>query len=496
MQSGSFHMARIFWLLAAGLFLSSPFSTAQAQSSAPSVCPDNFSAFADGTEPLTCTCDADAAGRGSVWGMDVYTADSSLCRSAVHAGAISRRGGTVTAVPEAGRAAYPGVTRNGISSSNYGTYRSSFRFARSDAAAATPAPAPAKEQAPAAATQATGACPDNFTAFGDSNETLTCTCDAAAVGRGSVWGMDVYTADSSICRSALHAGMVPRNGGQVSVVPEAGRSAYPGVTRNGISSSNYGSYGSSFRFAGEARAAAPSTAATITICPDNFGAFADSGETLACSCDATAVGRGSVWGMDVYTGDSSVCRAALHAGMVTRNGGQVSVVPEAGRNAYPGVTRNGVASNNYGTYGSSFRFAGDPVVRAAAVRAPTAAPVQQNITAGLRERGQVDLYIQFRLNSAELELSAAASLQELANVLNGDPAMRLSLIGHTDSTGSPQHNLNLSLRRAESVRSWLMSQGISPGRVQVDGRGPNEPIADNATEFGRAANRRVQAVRM
>lgn len=484
-------MARTFWLLAASLFLSSPISSAFAQSSAPSACPDDFAAFADSTAPLICVCDADAVRRGSVWGMDVYTADSSICRSAAHAGAIPRRGGTVTAVPEAGRTSYPGITRNGISSSNYGSYGSSFRFARSDA----PAP-PAGAERSAAPVAAVGPCPDDFSALAEGGETLTCTCDGDSIARGAVWGMGTYTADSSICRAALHAGMIPRNGGQVSVVPEPGRNTYPGVTRNGVTSSNYGDYGSSFRFAGEPRTATPATATAVTVCPDDFAALADSGETLACTCDADALARGAVWGTDVYTADSSICRAALHAGMVARNGGRVSVVPEAGRNAYPGVTRNGVSSNNFGGYGASFRFAGEPVVRATPVRAPTAAPVQQNITAGLRERGQVDLYIQFRLNSAELELSAAASLQELANVLKNDPALRLGLVGHTDATGSPQHNLTLSVRRAESVRNWLMSQGISPARVQVDGRGPNEPIADNATEFGRAANRRVQALRL
>jgi hypothetical protein len=61
--------------------------------------------------------------------------------------------------------------------------------------------------------------------------------------------------------------------------------------------------------------------------------------------------------MDVYTANSSVCRAALHAGTVGKAGGVVTVIPEAGRKAYPGVTRNGVTSYNDEASEGSFRFA-------------------------------------------------------------------------------------------------------------------------------------------
>lgn len=229
----------------------------------------------------------------------------------------------------------------------------------------------------------------------------------------------------------------------------------------------------------------------IAACPDNFESRSPAAERLTCTCDANATRLNNIWGTDVYTADSSICVAAVHAGAIPPRGGQVTAIAQAGRDAYPGITRNGIDSYNFGAYPASFRFAEPPRVLAT----PAAAPVQQDIAAGLRDRGQVDLYIQFRLNSAELEPAAATALQELANLLNSNPGMRLGLIGHTDATGSPQHNLGLSKRRAESVRSWLMSQGISPARIQVDGRGPNGPVADNATEFGRAANRRVQALR-
>ena len=73
-----------------------------------------------------------------------------------------------------------------------------------------------------------------------------------------------------------------------------------------------------------------------SMCPDNFDVYAGTTEPVVCGCTAEAVKRGSVWGMDIYTSDSSVCRAALHAGAVGPNGGPVTVIPEPGRSAYPG----------------------------------------------------------------------------------------------------------------------------------------------------------------
>lgn len=444
-----------------------------AGSPAATECPDDFSALAETASPLTCTCSPEATARGAVWGMDVYTADSAICRAALHAGAVSRRGGEVTLTPEPGRAAYPGLTRNGVTSSNFGAYAASFRFT---GAAAGPA---AKPSGPVVL----DSCPDDFAAFANTTDPVSCTCDAQAVTRGSVWGMDVYTADSSVCRAALHAGAVTRQGGRVTVTPEAGRPAYAGATRNGLSSSNYGSYEASFRFG--------PLPTGPTICPDNFAAFQEAAEQLVCTCDAQAVTRGAVWGTDVYTSDSAVCRAALHAGALSRQGGQVTVIPDGGRNAYPGLTRNGVQSSNYGAYDASFRFP----PRQGATKAAMA-PAQQNIQQGLRERGEVDLYVQFRFNSAVLDLSAADTLRDLLAVLNGDGGLRLALIGHTDSLGTADYNRSLSERRAEAVRDWLVQQGIAAARLTVDGRGREQPIADNATEAGRAANRRVQARRL
>ncbi|UFN47174.1 OmpA family protein [Roseomonas sp. OT10] len=452
---------------------------------APTQCPDDFTAYKDTDEPLTCLCPAEATGRGAVWGTDVYTGDSALCRAAVHAGVIPRRGGQVTAIPEAGRNAYPGTTRNGFASMNYGRYDHSYRFQPAGAATGQQAAAPTTPAPPAQ-------CPDDFVAYQDTDEPLTCACPAEATSRGAVWGTDIYTADSALCRAAVHAGAIRASGGLVVVTPAPGRSAYPGTTRNGFASMNYGPYDHSYRIqaAGPGGAARPAAAAAgPSLCPDNFDAFRDTDETLACLCPAEATSRGALWGTDTYTTDSGICRAAVHAGVIPRTGGPVTVVPQPGRNAYPGTTRNGITSSNYGAYRSSYRF--DAPVQRVAMGAPVQAPVAES----LRATGKVALYVTFRTGSADLDISAATTLGELRDALQGDPSLRLVLIGHTDNTGTPQGNVGLSQRRAEAVRAWLVSQGIAADRLAAQGRGQAEPVAENTSESGRALNRRVQAER-
>ena len=70
--------------------------------------------------------------------------------------------------------------------------------------------------------------------------------------------------------------------------------------------------------------------------------------------------------------------------------------------------------------------------------------------------------------------------------------MRLTIVGHTDSTGSDAINDPLSRERAMAVRDYLSSRGVAASRVTVAGRGSREPVANNDTDSGRAANRRVE----
>ena len=83
-------------------------------------------------------------------------------------------------------------------------------------------------------------------------------------------------------------------------------------------------------------------------------------------------------------------------------------------------------------------------------------------------------------------------LDRFATTLNQNPVTRITIVGHTDSTGSDAVNNPLSVNRAAATRDYLVARGVATNRIAIDGRGPREPVADNATAAGRAMNRRVE----
>ena len=102
--------------------------------------------------------------------------------------------------------------------------------------------------------------------------------------------------------------------------------------------------------------------------------------------------------------------------------------------------------------------------------------------------------IQFESGSASLLPIYQAGCEQLKLWLEQNPSIQILLVGHTDNVGSQAANLQLSRDRASEVRRFLSERGIDASRIDVDGKGAGDPIADNATEEGRAINRRVQVV--
>jgi OOP family OmpA-OmpF porin len=98
----------------------------------------------------------------------------------------------------------------------------------------------------------------------------------------------------------------------------------------------------------------------------------------------------------------------------------------------------------------------------------------------------------FAFNSASLNPAAHARLAATVDTLKANPDMRIEVRGYTDSIGSDAYNMRLSKRRAESVKSFLVSEGIAADRITTDGFGPASPVADNSTKEGQAENRRVE----
>lgn len=112
------------------------------------------------------------------------------------------------------------------------------------------------------------------------------------------------------------------------------------------------------------------------------------------------------------------------------------------------------------------------------------------------ERGTVVTLgdVLFETDRAELKPGATRSLDQLAQALRSDDRGSVAIEGHTDSTGSRNYNVELSLRRAQSVQAYLVSHGVSPGRITVRGMGPDFPVADNTSTSGRLQNRRVEVI--
>ena len=100
--------------------------------------------------------------------------------------------------------------------------------------------------------------------------------------------------------------------------------------------------------------------------------------------------------------------------------------------------------------------------------------------------------VSFDVNSAAIRPAMRSVLDPFATALRGDPNARVTIVGHTDNTGPESVNNPLSRDRAQSVHDYLATRGVSPSHMQTAGRGEREPVADNATESGRARNRRVE----
>ena len=115
----------------------------------------------------------------------------------------------------------------------------------------------------------------------------------------------------------------------------------------------------------------------------------------------------------------------------------------------------------------------------------------------LEATGRIALYgIYFDTNSAQIKPESKPELQEIANLLKQRPSLNLLVVGHTDNQGGHDHNMDLSRRRANSVVNTLVSEhGIPKSRLEPAGMGFLAPIASNATEDGRAKNRRVELVK-
>lgn len=182
--------------------------------------------------------------------------------------------------------------------------------------------------------------------------------------QATIWGTGTYTSDSAICVAATHAGALSgTDAGTVVVEVAAGLQAYEGTIRNGIASTAYPAWSLSYRFPDAATAPEPAPGETVFF--DHTGDWmtppnripATPGVIYRFKCPPAAGRSGNVWGTDVYTDDSSICEAAVHAGVIKREeGGVVHYERLGAQPSFQGSERNGVSTLSYPTWPGSFRF--------------------------------------------------------------------------------------------------------------------------------------------
>jgi len=130
----------------------------------------------------------------------------------------------------------------------------------------------------------------------------------------------------------------------------------------------------------------------------------------------------------------------------------------------------------------------DPIEEPVAQPAPAAAPIPAGTQIGELKGAH------FAFNSAKLTSEGEARLGDTVATLKSHPDAKVVCNGYTDSVGSQEYNLKLGQRRADSVKDYLVAQGIDSSRIRTDSFGKENPVASNDTAEGRAENRRVEIV--
>lgn len=202
------------------------------------------------------------------------------------------------------------------------------------------------------------ASPQSMGVAAQVGQSYTYQCAPTGAVTQTIWGSGLYTSDSSVCAAAVHSGHITTSGGSIIFQVTAGADSYPASTANGVSSVAYGPWDQAFMItSGTSMAGMPAPQqiawgdTLITLGLD--GAQTGVRQQVLCPADGTAASP--VWGSGIYTSDSAICLAAVHAGRITlASGGLVTVTTTGAQQSYAGSSMNGVTTASYGAWGASF----------------------------------------------------------------------------------------------------------------------------------------------
>ena len=196
---------------------------------------------------------------------------------------------------------------------------------------------------------------------------------------------------------------------------------------------------------------------------------------MASGCaDMSATQRGTATGAGVGAGLGAIIGGTTHGG--------------GGSRATKGALIGGAAGALIGNIWST-RMEKQKQEMEAATRGTG---IQVSQTADNRLKMDIPADVSFDTGRSDIKSNFRPILERFANTLNDNQSTTVSIVGHTDSTGSDNVNDPLSIDRAAHTRDYLAQRGVSPNRIMIDGRGEREPIASNDTDSGRARNRRVE----
>lgn len=129
----------------------------------------------------------------------------------------------------------------------------------------------------------------------------------------------------------------------------------------------------------------------------------------------------------------------------------------------------------------------------APVEKPAPAPVEEKEAPAPEEKASFNFSnVQFEFNSDVLKTASFEILDQVVSQMKKSPDAVLTIHGNSSTEGSAAHNMSLSVDRANAVKSYLVNAGISGSRLKIKGHGATNPVTSNATEEGRALNRRVE----
>ncbi len=291
------------------------------------------------TGPLTVS--VTGAIDGTVWGSGPYTDDSDLSTVAVHAG-ILKVGETATILVRLlpGAASYQASTQNGVTTYPYSSFGGSYTVERVSVPAVLVAVGPVV---------------DSVYGTGTLGQVLQLTVTGS--DQGYVWGVDTYTDDSSLGTAAVHAGILKvGETSRVTLRIVEGQPSYKSSTRNGVTTREYPEWTRSFVFVrNHHRIPVAANHPPVQADPGTLMEFREkTGQSFLFQVTGSI--DGVVFGDKIYTDDSALATAAVHAG-VLGNGlkGVVKVTILPGQESYSTATRNGIASHSWGQWSASYR---------------------------------------------------------------------------------------------------------------------------------------------